>query len=148
MSSKLVIIPCGQGKVWDKHPDTREVKAKYAYTGAPFKVNREYAECIADRWVILSAKYGFIDPDYTIPGPYNVTFKKKSPELVTVGILTQQIKEMNLNNFNQVIGLGGKEYRAMIESAFTPYKIRPSFPFAGLPIGKAMSSIKKALLVQ
>jgi len=75
-----------------------------AYNGAPFKVNREYAERFANRWVILSAKYGFIDPDFEIPGPYNVSFKKKSPELVVVGMLRQQIMDMQLNNYNKVIG--------------------------------------------
>jgi hypothetical protein len=31
-------------------------------------VNRNLAEHFATRWVILSAKYGFIDPDHLIPG--------------------------------------------------------------------------------
>lgn len=145
MSSKLVIIPCGQGKIWDKQPEAGAEQAQYAYTGAPFKVNMEYAECIADRWVILSAKYGFIDPDFMIPESYNISFKKKSSKPVSLDLLISQIKEMNLNTYDQVIGLGGKEYRAMMEAAFTPYKIRPNFPFAGLPIGKAMAKIKESI---
>jgi len=86
MANTLVIIPCGQGKIWDKQPDAGAIQAQYAYTGAPFKVNKEYAEYFADRWVILSAKYGFIDPDYIIPGPYNISFKKKSSGPVSMGI--------------------------------------------------------------
>jgi len=39
-------------------------------------VNREYAEHFGDRWVILSAKYGFLNPEDTIEGTYNVTFKR------------------------------------------------------------------------
>jgi hypothetical protein len=76
MGEMLVIIPCGQSKVWDDQPERGPVKARDAYTGPPFKVNRDYAEAFASRWVILSAKYGFISPDFLIPGPYNVTFKK------------------------------------------------------------------------
>ena len=73
MGEILVIVPCGQGKIWDTEPDRGPVAARDAYTGAPFKVNRAYAERFASYWVILSAKYGFIPPDYLIPGPYNVT---------------------------------------------------------------------------
>ena len=40
-----------------------------------FTTNRAYAEKFGSRWVILSAKYGFIRPDFQIPGPYNVSFK-------------------------------------------------------------------------
>lgn len=146
MSSTLVIIPCGQGKIWDKHPDAGEVKAQDAYTGVPFKVNREYAECFGDRWVILSAKYGFIDPDYMILGPYNVSFKKRSPEVVTVDILIRQIRDMQLNTYIKVVGLGGKEYRSMAGAAFEPYNSELLFPFAGLPIGKTMRAVKEAII--
>ena len=31
----LVIIPCGQAKIWDKQPEVGAVQAQYAYTGAP-----------------------------------------------------------------------------------------------------------------
>ena len=36
-------------------------------------VNRDYAEEFADRWVIVSAKYGFIDPEFVVSSDYNVT---------------------------------------------------------------------------
>lgn len=141
----LVIIPCGQAKIWDKQPEVGAVQAQYAYTGAPFKVNKEYAEYSADRWVILSAQYGFIDPDFMISEPYNVSFKKKSSKPVSVDTLVYQIKEMNLNTYEQVVGLGGKEYRAMVEAAFITYQVKPEFPFAGLPIGKAMAKTKESI---
>jgi hypothetical protein len=40
----LVIVPRGSAKVWGKRPTAGRVAAKDAYVGAPFKVNREYAE--------------------------------------------------------------------------------------------------------
>lgn len=145
MSKKLVIIPCGQGKIWDATPDAGPVQAANAYTGAPFKVNREYAQRFADRWIILSAKYGFIDPDFIIPGPYNVTFKRRSPELVTLDILKQQASSMGLNAFKEIIGLGGQEYRAMIHMVFQDAGATIIFPFAGLALGEGMAAIKQAL---
>ena len=41
-----------------------------------FTTNRAYAEKFGSRWVILSAKYGFIRPDFQIPGPYNVSLNE------------------------------------------------------------------------
>jgi len=63
----LVIVPCGKSKIWKKEPKRGATKARNVYTGAPFKLNKRYAEQFGYDWVILSAKYGFIDPDYQIP---------------------------------------------------------------------------------
>lgn len=146
MKRTLIIVPCGQGKIWDKRPDLGPMQACDAYTGAPFKVNREYAEKFSDSWVILSAKYGFINPNFEIPEPYNVTFKKKSTNPVSSLILVEQIKNLKLNKFDLVVGLGGKEYRDMIKQAFEKYNIQVIFPFAGLPLGIGMQAIRKAIL--
>jgi len=62
----LVIVPCGQAKVWKKEPNHGPIKAKFAYKSSPFAVNRKFAEKFSDKWVILSAKYGFIDPDFVM----------------------------------------------------------------------------------
>ncbi len=145
MKGKLVIVPCGLGKVWDSDPDRGSVPACEAYNGSPFKVNREYAEHFADRWVILSAKYGFIAPDFPIPGPYNVTFKRKVTDPIEGSMLRKQIKDQKLDRFEMIIGLGGKEYRAIVEEVFHSLPVKLYFPFAGLPIGKAMQAIKQSI---
>jgi hypothetical protein len=145
MPHTLIIVPCGQGKIWDQYPHYGPVPARDAYTGAPFKVNRAFAERFADDWMILSAKYGFVTPEFLIPGPYNVTFKRKSTEPVSARTLQDQVKRQNLGRYNSVIGLGGKEYRAMIEAAFASLPIELRFPFAGLPIGKMMQATKRAI---
>jgi hypothetical protein len=141
----LVIVPCGQRKVWDKQPNRGPTLARDAYTGSPFRLNRSYAERFASRWVILSAKYGFVAPDFAIPGPYNVTFKRPATNPVALARLQDQIREQGLDAFPTAIGLGGKEYRTMIEQAFAAFDRAPTFPFAGLPIGLAMQAIKKAI---
>ena len=76
-SIRLVIVPCGRAKIWDKHPDAGPTAAADAYTGAPFTVNRHYAEQAGGDWVILSAKYGFLRPTDLIPGTYETTFKRR-----------------------------------------------------------------------
>ena len=144
-SQLLTIVPCGLSKIWDKKPDTGPTLAKDTYQGAPFKVNRQYAEQCSDRWIILSAKYGFISPDFVISGPYEVTFKRKSTNPVTLETLRIQIHELGLDKFGTVIGLGGKEYRDTIANAFKGVNVELRFPFAGLTIGKAMQATKNAI---
>jgi hypothetical protein len=95
----LVIVPCGQSKIWDRYPNAGPVAARNAYTGPLFRVNREYAEKFGDRWVVLSAKYGFISPDFVIPGPYEVTFKKKRTNPILVSILGEQVSDQG-DSFN------------------------------------------------
>jgi hypothetical protein len=143
-NATLVIIPCGQSKVWDRFPDKGPTKARTAYTGVPFKVNMKYAERLGGTWLILSAKYGFVTPDFLIPGPYNVTFKKKNTKPITTDTLRQQIVEQRLDSFDEIIGLGGKEYREAIEAAFSHFGMKVSFPFGGLNLFDSMKAISKA----
>ena len=110
-----------------------------------FTTNRAYAEKFGSRWVILSAQYGFIRPDFQIPGPYNVSFKDPATKPVEAPTLIDQIKELGLGKAQRVIGLGGKEYRAMIKEAFAPFGCPLSFPFAGLPIEEMIQATKGAI---
>lgn len=142
----LIIIPCGQAKAWDKSPWLGAIPAAEAYTGAPFKVNKEYAEKFADKWVIFSAKYGFIEPDFKIPEAYNVTFKKKSTGPIDKLTLQRQAERLGLYEFSQIVGLGGKAYQAVVKDVFSGKPaVRLSFPFAGLPLGLAMQAIKREI---
>lgn len=143
--SRLVVVPCGSAKVWDKRPGIGPVAARDAYTGAPFILNREYAERFGTAWVILSAKYGFVRPSDEIPGPYNVTFKRRSTGPVATATLRAQVEQMALGDFEEVIGLGGKEYRAALTDAFNGLGVALRFPFAGLPIGKMLQATRRAI---
>jgi len=142
----LVIVPCGRRKIWDIKPDTGSVEAKDAYQGAPFKVNREYAERFSDKWVILSAKYGFIDPSFIIPGNYNVAFKDPSTNPISLSVLRRQVQEKQLDRFDSVIALGGSDYTDIVSEAFSGFKMVLKKPTEGLPIGKAMQKVKNAVL--
>jgi cytoplasmic iron level regulating protein YaaA (DUF328/UPF0246 family) len=141
---KLVVVPCGRSKIWSKYPHLGPTPARDAYTGAPFHVNREFAEKMSDRWIILSAKYGFIDPDTPIQH-YEVTFKRKSTNPVSVTALRKQAIDMGLFDFSKVIVLGGTEYRKVVAEAFAGADVRLEFPFAGLPLGQAMQAAKRAI---
>jgi len=108
-------------------------------------VNREFVEASGGDWVILSAKYGFLRPTDIIPGPYEVTFKEPSTGPIALEVLGDQVQQMGLDRYTEVVGLGGKEYRAAVEEAFRGTHVILRFPFAGLPIGKAMGATKRAI---
>lgn len=91
MGATLVVIACGAAKVWDRHPDRGATRAADAYTGPPFRLNRAYAEAIGDGWLILSAKYGLIAPDFLIPGPYDTTFTRRSSGPVGGDLLRRHV---------------------------------------------------------
>jgi hypothetical protein len=111
----------------------------------PFRLNRAYAERFGDAWVILSAKYGFIPPDFVLPGPYEVTFKRRSTQPISFADLQRQVEELALDQYDVVIGLGGKEYRAAIESALTTSSVQVNIPFAGLTQGKLLQATKQSI---
>jgi cytoplasmic iron level regulating protein YaaA (DUF328/UPF0246 family) len=140
----LVIIPCGRSKIWHTNPHLGPTPAREAYTGAPFKVNRQYAEGVGDRWIILSAKYGFIEPVTPIE-QYEVTFKRKSTNPVSLATLRKQLADLGLLDCDHVIALGGKEYRSVVEQAFSGTTAKLTFPFSGRTVGKAMRAAKQAL---
>jgi len=139
----LVVIPCGRNKIWKKRPDAGPTRARDAYTGSPFKVNREYAERFADRWVVLSAKYGLIGPDFEIPGDYNVTFGDPATSPISLERLKEQARQFG--GFDRVVALGGTEYAERVKSVFQGTGAEVLTPTAGLPIGKAMGKVKEAI---
>ncbi len=143
--SILVVVPCGKRKIWDRSPAIGPVHARDAYIGAPFKVNRKYAKRFAERWVILSAKYGFIDPDFVIPGNYNVTFKDPRTNPVSISRLVEQIREKGLYGYDKVVVLGGRDYVDVVRRAFSKFKVKVIAPTLGLPLGKAMAKVREAI---
>lgn len=145
MHDVLIVVPCGKLKIWHKQPDRGPTRATDAYTGAPFKLNRAYAECFGDAWVVLSARYGFVEPEFEIPGPYEVTFTKAKTRPIGTEALRQQVEDLRLHRYPVVVGLGGAAYRAALSAAFASFPVHLAFPFAGLQIGLMMQATKRAL---
>lgn len=139
----LVVVPCGRAKIWQKHSDAGPTSAELTYTGAPLKVNREFAKTKGDHWVILSAKYGFIEPGFLIPEDYNVSFKDRRSHPVNIHTLQQQVRAAKYDRFDHVIALGGREYTSKVRAAFDGTSVIVQTPVEGLPIGKMMSKVKE-----
>lgn len=140
----LVIVACGSAKIWKKHPEAGPTAAARAYIGAPFTVNRRYAEASGGDWMVLSAKYGFLLPTDSVPGPFEVTFKRPATNPIGFDPLRQQVRQKALDRYREVVGLGFKDYREAIEAAFTGTSVTPHFPFAGLSLFETMAATKRA----
>lgn len=68
MSREIVLVACCGLKLPAAAP------ARDLYQSALFKKARAYAERHGDAWLILSAKYGVVDPSRTIE-PYDLTLR-------------------------------------------------------------------------
>jgi len=142
--SRLIVAQCGGQKIWQENPGMGPVRAKDAYTSDYFKKQRAYAEKFGDSWVILSARYGFLDPETKI-SDYNVTFKKKASKPISVEELAFQVKRQNLDSFGEIVVLGGKEYLEATVLAFEGTGVKIIAPFKGMKIGIRLRAIKEAL---
>jgi hypothetical protein len=115
MKGFLVIVSCGSEKIWRRHPDAGPTLARDAYTSSPFRTSRRYAEQFSERWSILSAKYGFIDPDFTIE-EYNISFY--DPGAMSATELQRQVADKHLGDFKKVGVLGSEMYWRQVANAF------------------------------
>jgi len=129
MNSKktLCIITCSEQKIWDKHKDQKNIpkKAKEAYTGKITKLGIKFAEKFFNgNYAILSAKYGLLNPDELICN-YNLHIKnlckKEREELINK--IKNQIKEKNLNTYDEIIVIAGSDYLKIVKEVFKDKKI-------------------------
>jgi len=69
----LHIVICTNHKFWDDRDEPVYTPAKEAYTGESFKNWLQSGDAEKVDWLILSAKYGFIEPEHPV-GKYDVAF--------------------------------------------------------------------------
>lgn len=143
-NKRLIIIECGDRKVWSQNRDAGPQRAEDVYTGSYFRANRKHALWLGGDWIILSAKYGFISPDFSIPGPYNVTFNDSSTHPISVQELQEQVKQQGLWKYDEITVLGGRAYLDRIREAFAGTKARIEAPFAGVGMFDQMKTMKRA----
>ncbi len=143
-TSLLVVVPSSQTKIWKFDPNHGPMKAMEAYTGSPFQVHKAFAQLFSDKWVILSPKFGFIDPTFMIPGDYDVAFKKPATNPISLEELERQARENGLLDFNIVVTLGGEETTDLVTKLFSK-KSRVIAPAKGLALGAGMQLMKSLL---
>ena len=133
----LVVVPSGRRKIWEMNPNARPTLAKNVYTGPPFKVNREYAEIFSDKWVILSPKYGFIEPDFIISEDYNVAFDDPKTNPISLSTLREQVKD-RFSEYPCIVALGGSTYANLVVETFKSTDQKVLTPSTGIMIARAV----------
>lgn len=142
---QLSVIPCGIKKIWDKQPKLGAVPASEAYIGTFHTLCRNYAKTFTDSWIILSAKHGFLFADDIVDGPYDVTFNQKSDEIISMERLCEQVREKQLDQFDELIVLTGKKYKKVIKESFGEF-FPASFPLLQCRgIGYMQQLLKRAI---
>jgi hypothetical protein len=120
----LCIVPCGNRKIWDRNLNVGPTKAEHVYIGPFAKKCREYAmRFYPSSWCILSAKYGFLFPNDIVPGPYNVSFNDPKTNPITTKELSTQVMEKDIDNYDRIVILGGKNYVEMVNEVFSSKEI-------------------------
>lgn len=121
---RLCIIPCGAKKIWDINENAGATKAKDAYLSTFHQFCQSYATTFFDEWVILSAKHGFLQPNDIVNENYNLAFDHKSSEIISVSELKSQLLEKEMQDYEEIIVLGGKKYYKVVEKIFEPELLR------------------------
>jgi len=139
----ITIISCGKRKIWDKSPNIGQTLAKDAYISNYFKLCKKYAEKFSDKWFILSAKYGFIVPDFVISSNYNVKLDEIKDRLSFIEKLKEQAEKFGLQNYDKVVVLTGKDYFNVIKRSLQSFGLEICNPLEGLGIGDRQKLLKK-----
>jgi len=113
------------------------------YTSHLFRALRGYAEAIADRWYILSAEHGLVDPD-RILAPYDRTLNKmpKRERDAWAERVRHQISE-EVPDGAEIVILAGARYREGLEEPLRELGFTVTVPLEGLPIGKQLQRLKQ-----
>ncbi len=128
----LCLVSCGAAK--------RPVASRAAdlYVSPLFKAARAYAERHAEKWLILSAKHGLLDPESVIE-PYDVSLDALSPaerrrwaEDIVEAVL-RQVPQGSI-----VTLLAGGEYAADLGPRLSARGYDVDLPLASLSIGKRL----------
>lgn len=124
------IIPCSKEKIWDIEPHRKRVPAHQAYRSAFHRYARAYALRHCTHSLIFSAKYGLIELDFVIDGPYDVTFSRKEDPFITNCELKQQAKRYT--HATSIIALCPKAYAEKISMMFSALPPNVQFPLRGV----------------
>ena len=141
----LGIVPCSKEKIWDLFPNRKGVQAQFAYRSAFHTYTRKYAQLYCDQYLILSAKYGLMKPDFIIPRSYDVTFSRATDPYVSKRELRQQA--LRYPYAKKLIVLCPRAYAKRIEDAFSFSTIAMDFPLRGVGGFGAMHTFLKRAIV-
>ena len=111
------------------------------YTSALFRSLRTYAERNADRWFILSAEHGLLDPHQVI-APYEKTLNRmgKADRDAWASRVQRQLGEV-LPAGAEIVMLAGERYREGLVPFLKRRGHQVTIPLEGLPFGRQLQRL-------
>jgi len=128
----LAIIPCTKDKIWDLYPNLGPVMAKNVYTNSFHALARTYISLYTKHWVILSAKYGFLDPKDWIEVTYDVTFDREDDPYISDNDLKSQIVDKKLHEYGNILIIANNRYVEKLKKAFLDFPSKLHVPFENI----------------
>jgi hypothetical protein len=134
---RVAFVSCVKTKADTARP------AEQLYISPWFVMARRYAHAIADRWFILSAAYGLVEPDRMIE-PYEKTLNKM-PIAERRGWAKLVTKQMDLAQVHgdEAIVLAGLNYRRHLEMPLLDRFKEVVVPMPGFAFGEQLSWLKE-----
>lgn len=139
---KLIIVPCADLKIWDREAyyHGKKVPARYAYIGNYSKTCIEYAirqTRKGHRFLILSTKYGFLEPEEEIENYNEKNF------LISDEELRIQAEAIDLTGVEEIEVLASGKYYHKTYKAFHERINTITHPLQSLNRGQALAYLKK-----
>ena len=127
---KIGIIPCSKEKIWDIEPNVGAVPANKAYRSAFHRYAEAYAKKHCTHTLILSAKYGLMEPNFLIDGPYDVTFSREEDPCIS--LLELQKQANRYRKAHSIVVLCPQKYASRLELVFSRLGTNLYFPLRGI----------------
>lgn len=117
-------------------------KACDLYISPLFQKSKKYAQQRCEKYMILSAKYGLLNPQELIE-PYNMTLNdlNKSERQSWADKVFLKLKE-NLTKETKIIFLAGENYRHFLEKKIQDFGIDTATPLINMSIGEQLQWYK------
>ncbi len=137
--TKICLVACAKSKT------TTASRAEDLYVSRLFSYSRDYARSTADRWYILSAKYGLLAPDAVIE-PYEETLNKASlaAQQSWATRVAASLRDI-ASAGDEVTLLAGTAYRRFLVPEIKRLGCSVLLPLEGMPIGVQVAWLKRAL---
>ncbi len=135
-SEKIILVSCVKTKQRIASP------AKDLYVSPLFRAMRAYAQQHGDRWFVLSAKYGLVDPDQEIE-PYDQTLKGmpvKERREWAIHVRSQMQDRGLLNGGVSFVWLAGRVYRQHLSVMLSDFPQED--PLIGKGIGERIAWLR------
>jgi cytoplasmic iron level regulating protein YaaA (DUF328/UPF0246 family) len=137
MAKTIALVACVSKK------NLNPMQARDLYISDWFKKASTYAETISDKWFILSAKYGLVDP-YSVIAPYDETLNNMPvSKRRTWSLKVMQDLRPQLIAGDKIVILAGQKYREFLVEPLRSVICQVEIPMEGLHIGEQLSWLLK-----